>query len=75
MLGANNVPILEREQPHLTGGSRLDSMIGAHTDTATLGWLVSALEQARREGQWKAAGYLEAVLDDVVFEMESVARR
>ncbi len=75
MCGANNVPILKCEQRHLTGGSTLESMLGADTDTAALAWLVSALEQARREGQWKAVGYLEAVLDDVVFEMESVARR
>ncbi len=75
MCGANNVPILECEQHHLTGGSRLDSMLGADTDTATLAWLVSALEQARREGQWKAVAYLEAVIEDVVFEEEMAARR
>ncbi len=75
MCGANNVSILEREQRQLMGGNKLDSMLGADTDTATLAWLVSALEQARGEGQGKAVGYLEAVLDDVVFEMESVARR
>ena len=54
---------------------QLDSILGTDTDTATLDWLASALEQARARGQWKAVGYLEAVLDDVVFEMESVARR
>jgi hypothetical protein len=42
--------------------------------TATLAWLVSGLEHARRRGQTKILGYLEAVLDDVVFEMESAAR-
>ena len=57
------------------GGSRLDSMLGPDTDTATLDWLAGALEQARREGQWKAVGYLEAVLDDVRSEMEMAARR
>ena len=50
-------------------------MLGADTDTATLDWLASALEQARARGQWKAVGYLEAVLDDVEFEMEMAARR
>ena len=55
--------------------STLDSILGADTDTATLDWLASALEQARAQGQWKAVGYLEAVLDDVEFEMESDARR
>ena len=42
--------------------------------TATLAWLVSGLEHTRRRGQTKVVGYLEAVLDDVVFEMESAAR-
>ncbi len=32
MCGTNDVPILEREQRHLRGGSRLDSMLGAGTD-------------------------------------------
>jgi hypothetical protein len=53
----------------------LDSIVGTDTDTATLDWLASALEQARARGQWKAVGYLEAVLDDVVFEMKSASRR
>jgi hypothetical protein len=50
-------------------------MLVADTGTATVAWLASALEQARREGQWKAVGYLDAVLDDVEFEMEMAARR
>jgi hypothetical protein len=37
--------------------------------------LVEALEYARTQGQTKAVGYLEAVLDDVEFEMEMAARR
>ena len=53
----------------------MDSTLGAHTDTATLAWLVNALEQARREEHVRVVGYLEAVADDVVFEMESAARR
>ena len=56
------------------GRSTLDSMLETSTYTATLGWLASALEQARWEGQGKAVGYLEAVLDEVVFEIESAAR-
>ena len=55
--------------------STLDSILGTDTDTATLDWLASALEQARARGQRKAVGYLEAVLDDVEFEMEMAARR
>jgi hypothetical protein len=41
---------------------------------ATLAWLMSGLDHARRRGQTQIVGYLEAVLDDVVFEMESAAR-
>jgi hypothetical protein len=37
--------------------------------------LGEALEYARSNGQTKVIGYLEAVLDDVVFEMEIAARR
>ena len=49
--------------------------LGVENATATLAWLVSALEQARSQGRSKAIGYLEAVADDVVFELESAARR
>jgi len=42
--------------------------------TATLMWLVSGLEHVRARGQTRILGYLEALLDDVVFEMESAAR-
>ena len=49
--------------------------VGSDTQTATLAWLVSALEQARTQGQFRAVGYLEAIADDVVFEMEMTARR
>jgi hypothetical protein len=52
-----------------------DSMSRADTETATLAWLVNALEHARARGQTKLVGYLEAVVDDVVFEMESAARK
>jgi hypothetical protein len=45
------------------------------SETATLTWLVSALEHARTRGQTKVVGYLEEVADDVVFEVEMVARR
>ena len=49
--------------------------LGVDTDTATLAWLVEALEYARTQGQTKVLGYLEAVLDDAVFEMEMAARQ
>jgi hypothetical protein len=52
-----------------------DSMTGVDIETATLVWLVSALEHARSRGQTKVVGYLEEVADDVVFEVELAARR
>jgi hypothetical protein len=53
----------------------LDVRTGADTETATLGWLVEALEYTRANGQTRVVDHLEAVLDDVVFEMEMAARR
>ena len=45
------------------------------SETATLAWLVDALEHVRSRGQTKVVGYLEEVAEDVVFEVEMVARR
>jgi hypothetical protein len=47
----------------------------ADSETATLAWLMEALECVRSKGQTKAVSYLEEVADDVVFEVEMVARR
>jgi hypothetical protein len=33
-----------------------------------LAWLADVLQQLRQEGRTKAVGYLEAVLEEVVFE-------
>ena len=44
------------------------------SETATLTWLVEALEYTRSSGQMKVVGYLEEVADDVVFEVEMAAR-
>jgi hypothetical protein len=33
------------------------------------------MEHARAKGQTRVVGYLEAVMDDVVFEMESASPR
>jgi hypothetical protein len=74
MCGANSVPILGCEQRRFTGGSTLESMLGAHTETATLAWLEEALEHAYSQGQRFALAYLEAVMEDVVFEEEITAR-
>jgi len=68
--------------PSLVGGlsflrkvRRLKQATITHDDSATLTWLGEALEYARRRNQAKLVGHLGEVLDDVVFEMESVARR
>jgi hypothetical protein len=53
----------------------VDSALGEASEAATLAWLVSALEHMRSRGQMKLVGYLEEVADDVVFEVEMVARR
>ena len=36
-----------------------------------LAWLAEALQQLRQEGRTKAVGYLEAVLEEVVFEAKT----
>jgi hypothetical protein len=43
--------------------------LSAHNDVC-LGWLTDTLRQLRQEGRTKAVGYLEAVLEEVVFEMK-----
>lgn len=53
----------------------LEVMPGTTMETAVLAWLVGALEHARMRSQTKLVSYLEAVLDDVVFEVEMAARR
>ena len=39
-----------------------------------LAWLADALRQLRQEGRTKAVGYLEAVLEEVVFEMKMCSK-
>ena len=36
-----------------------------------LAWLADALQRARVEGQAKVAGYLDAVLEEVLFEAKT----
>jgi hypothetical protein len=59
----------------LREGNRLIVATSTHDGTADLAWLVQALDYARAKGQTRVVGYLEAVLDDVVFEMESASPR
>jgi hypothetical protein len=39
-----------------------------------LAWLADALQQLRPEGRAKAVDYLQAVLEEVVFEMKMAPR-
>jgi hypothetical protein len=39
-----------------------------------LAWLAGALQRLRSEGEEKVVGYLEAVLEEIVFEMKLVSR-
>ena len=57
------------------GGNVLEVPAGTDAETATLVWLMAALERAREGGHERLAGYLEAVADDAVFEAEAAARR
>ena len=41
----------------------------------SLAWLEDALEHAYTHGQMLALAYLEAVMEDVVFEMEMAATK
>jgi hypothetical protein len=75
MSGANNVPILGCEQRRTSGRSALNPMLITETENdATLAWLEVALEHAYAHGQRFALAYLEAVMEDAVFEEEMAAR-
>jgi hypothetical protein len=56
------------------GGNVPDLPVGTDAETATLVWLMGALERAREGGHERLVGYLEAVADDAVFEAEAAAR-
>jgi hypothetical protein len=43
--------------------------LSTHNDVC-FGWLVEALRQLRQQRRTKAVGYLEAVLEELVFEMK-----
>ncbi len=45
----------------------------ANGTVVDLTWLMSALEHTREHDQTRVTGYLEAIADDVIFEMESAA--
>ena len=53
---------------------RLEHTLLTKDNEACLAWLEDALQQLRPEGRAKDVGYLEAVLEEVVFEMEMAPR-
>ena len=68
-------PKLYRANTILAEGVWLELRGGLDNETAALAWLVSALGQARKQGQIRLVDCLETIADDVVFEMEVAARR
>ncbi len=48
--------------------------LGSTDNEVCLEWLAHALQQLRSEGQTKVLSYLEAVSDEVVFEMKALPR-
>jgi hypothetical protein len=44
-------------------------------ESVSLAWLEDALEYAYAHGQMQTLAYLEAVMEDVWFEMEMAARK
>jgi hypothetical protein len=57
----------------LLKGRLMHSAVSAY-DEITLAWLDAALEHAYVRGQMRLLAYLEAVIEDLVFEMELGAR-
>ena len=56
------------------GGDALDVPAGTDAETASLVWLMGALEQVREGNQERLVGYLEAVAEDAGFQTEAAAR-
>ena len=54
---------------------QLELKANMDNDTATLEWLVEALERARSQGQTEIVDHLETIAADMVFKMEMAARR
>ena len=48
--------------------------LGSTDNEVCLAWSAHALQQLRQEGQTKVVGYLEAVLEEVVFETKMTSR-
>jgi hypothetical protein len=48
--------------------------LGSPDNEVCLEWLAHALQQLRQEGQTKVMSYLEAVSEEVLFEMKALPR-
>jgi hypothetical protein len=46
----------------------------SNDNEVSLAWLEDALQQLRQDGQTEVLGYLEAVLEEVVFETKMTPR-
>ncbi len=44
-------------------------------ETVSMAWLEDAIEHTHAHGQMKTLAYLEAVMEDVVFVLETVERK
>ena len=53
-----------------TGGQIWGAGLLSPYNSVCLAWLADALQRLRSDGQTKAVGYLEEVLEEVVFEMK-----
>jgi hypothetical protein len=54
--------------------NRVGTFLGTDNEVSLL-WLEDALQQLHPEGQKKVVGYLEAVLEEIVFETKMSPRR
>jgi hypothetical protein len=57
------------------GRCELDLAARVGEESVSLAWLEDALEHAYAHGQMQTLAYLEAVMEDVVFEMEMAASK
>ena len=57
-----------------TASKRIEPTLLSKDNEICLVWLEDALQQLRPEGRTKAVSYLEAVLEEVVFEMKMAPR-
>jgi hypothetical protein len=53
----------------------LDLAASVGNESVSLAWLEDALEHAYAHGQMQTLAYLEALMEDVVFEMELAATK